>query len=540
MSTNTFLQGKPLSPGLGCGKAFVYRNNVTRLGEFCEICAEDVEKECQRIDSAIAQIGRDLSALAQIAESEIGTSGSGVFQAHKMMITDSTLQDEIKKELEQEKVSAACAARAVFRRWELRFSAMESDCARAKADDMQDLMRRFLRTLAGVRFHALVVMPPGSVLFASRLMPSDIIHLLRSQAAAVVLDADGTASHAVIFARECGLPCIGRISSDDAYSGQLTLVDGSEGCVIIDPGPEQRHAFEAKHERYQQAQVRARAHAKEPATTKSGKTVGVLANIGRVEDTQNAVANGADGIGLYRIEQIYMGLHELPNTAMLRDELRKTLEPAQGLPIVVRLLDVGADKELSFDEYNNEPNPALGCRGIRFLLKHPDLLQTQIEALLQLSTDFDLRILVPMVTLSSDMHQVHERLQTTAARMKVSSIPELGAMIETPAAALAAGEIAQRADFLSVGTNDLTQYTFAADRQNSNVDTYFNDAHDIIFRLLKIIREEASLTPLCVCGELAANAKYTSRIVENGITTLSVAPLKVAAIKEAVREISPD
>jgi phosphoenolpyruvate-protein phosphotransferase len=536
MSTGATYHGKPLSPGLGKGKAFVYRTNIARLGEFYEIVAADVAAECQRIDNAAEQIARDLTTLAESAAPPMGACGPGVFQAHKMIALDSTLLDEIKKEVEEQVVSAGSAVRAVFRRWERRFRAMEAESARAKADDMQDLMRRFVRTLAGVRSHALEGMPPGSVLVASRLMPTDIVPLLQRQAAAVVLDADGIASHAVIFARECGLPCVGGIPVDDTYSGQRTLVDGYDGCVTIDPDSEQRQAFEATKKRYERKQARARVRANEPAITRGGKTIGVFANVGRVDDARTAVANGADGIGLYRIEQLYMGLRTFPAPSMLRDELRKTLAPAQGLPVVVRLLDVGADKGISFGEIHREPNPALGCRGIRFLLKHPDLLQAQLDALLQLAADFDLRILVPMVTLSSDMYHVYERLQTSAARMKITSVPKLGAMIETPAAVLAAGEIARWADFLSVGTNDLTQYTFAADRQNPDVAPYFDDAHAVIFRLLEIIRQEAPQLPLCACGELAGRPDVTARMLSRGVTSLSVSPPCVLEIKQAVRE----
>ncbi|NCC52423.1 MAG: phosphoenolpyruvate--protein phosphotransferase [Spartobacteria bacterium] len=536
MSTGVTLHGKPLSPGIGRGKAVVHRSSITRLGEFYQIGPADVEAECRRVDDAAKQVKNDLATLAESAESMIGTGGSEVFQAHKTMTMDPDLLDRIKNEIEVEEVSAGRAVRIIFKRLERQFNAMEADCARAKADDMQDLMRQFVRALAGIRGHELEGLPSGSVLIASRLMPTDIFHLLRCRATAVVLDAGCATSHAVIFARECGLPCVGGIPADTAYSDRLVLVDGYDGSVVIDPWPEQQRAFMAKHEQYEQAQVQARVHAFRPATTRAGRTIGVLANIGRVEDTQNAVANGADGIGLYRIEQACLGLQTFPDTATLRDELCKTLRPAQGLPVVVRLLDIGADKSVPLDEEQSEPNPALGCRGIRFLLKHPDLLQTQIDALLQLAPDFDLSILVPMVTLSSDMQYVNQQLQLSAARMKISPTPKLGAMIETPASAMAAGEIARYADFLSIGTNDLTQYTFAADRQNSSVDAYFNDAHDIIFRLIKIIREEAPQTQLSLCGELASRPECTGRILEHGVTSLSVSPGCVPEIKQAVRK----
>ena len=215
--------------------------------------------------------------------------------------------------------------------------------------------------------------------------------------------------------------------------------------------------------------------------------------------------------------------------------MQKTLQPAKGLPVYVRLLDVGADKPLPFIDMPREQNPSLGQRGIRLLMQYPDLLRTQLDALLTLPPDWDLHILVPMVTLPSDMQRVRELLTAAASRIGTESIPKLGAMIETPAAALSAADIASHADFLSVGTNDLTQYTFAADRENAAVDSYFDDTHKIIFRLLKTTHDEAPHLPLSVCGELAARTDATIKILECGVTSLSVAPPSIPTVKEAVR-----
>jgi phosphoenolpyruvate-protein kinase (PTS system EI component) len=414
---------------------------------------------------------------------------------------------------------------------------MEAEISRQKGEDMRDLTRRLVTALAGVRAHALEDMPRGTVLIATRLLPSDTVFLARREAAAVVLEVGGAASHAALFTHEIGLPCVSGIHGvvDLVPTKSCVLVDADAGDVIVNPDKKQQRDFAVKCQNRIERSKRAKAHANEPAVTKDGKTVPVFANVGGPEDTQAAVHNGADGIGLYRIERAYMAREEPPDTAELFEEIRKTLDPAKGLPVYIRLLDIGADKPLPFMEQHRESNPSLGCRGIRFLLKYPDLLQTQLDALLQLSSDWDLHVLVPMVTLPADIQKVRELLMDAASRTGITPMAKLGAMIETPAAALAVKGIVPYADFLSIGTNDLTQYTFAADRENAAVDSYFDDTHDVIFRLLKTIHDDVPDIPISICGELATRTRATGRILACGVTSLSVPPSSVPGVKEAVR-----
>jgi phosphoenolpyruvate-protein phosphotransferase len=532
------LSGKTLSPGLGRGRTFVYRDVLTRFDEFYDITDSQVEQELIRFEQATARISGDLSALAGRVKKEMDSDLSDVFEAHIAMVQDASLKAEVEKEISDELVSAGNAVRTVFRRWERRFRSMEAEVAKQKADDIRDLARRLVFSLAGVRAHALEDLPHGSVLVANRLLPSDTIFLARRRASAAVLEVGGPGSHAALFAHEVGLPCVAGLPRvvDAVPSDEIALVDADAGEVIINPDQEQEHDFEVKREQQQRAISEARVHAQESAVTREGKVIAVLANIGRAEDTQEAIENGADGIGLYRIERLYLGRQEPPNVAILLEKMQKTLLAAKGLPVYVRLLDIGADKPLPFLEERREINPSLGRRGIRFLQEYPELLQTQLDALIQLSSDFDLHILVPMVTLPRDIQDVKERLTDTAARTGTSPVPKLGAMIETPAAALAAPSLVQHADFLSFGTNDLTQYTFAADRENAAVDAYFDDTHDVIFRLLRAVHDDVPHTPLSVCGELAGRPGWTSKILGCGITSLSVAPPSIPAIKEAIRQ----
>jgi phosphoenolpyruvate-protein kinase (PTS system EI component) len=248
--------------------------------------------------------------------------------------------------------------------------------------------------------------------------------------------------------------------------------------------------------------------------------------------------NGAEGVGLYRVELAYLGRAVPPDTDELLNEMQQTLGAAKAHTVCVRLLDIGADKALPFMKFLAETNPALGRRGIRLLREYPELLKVQLRAVLELAREFDVRVLVPMVTLAEDVAAVKECLTHLGLELQISSLPRLGAMIETPAAALSARQIAKHADFLSFGTNDLTQYAFAADRDNAAVERYFNDAADVIFRLLQMAHDDAPEVPLSVCGELAGRPDHVSRLLQCGIRTLSVAPPLVPIIKEAVRNSS--
>jgi len=522
---------------MGEGEVFVYRDILKRFDEFYDIEDPQVEGELKGLDRALASISDDLNVLANRVEKEIDSELSGVFHAHLAMVQDPSLRKEVEREITEELVSAGTAVRTVFRRWERRFRSMEAEVARQKGEDMRDLARRLVSALAGVHGHALEEIPRGSILVANRLLPSDTVFLARNTAAGAVLEVGGKGSHAALFAREIGLPCVAGFSDllDTVSDGSLAIVDAYEGEVIFNPTPKQRKAFHKKEEQRRAATVQARTLAHRPVVTKEGKHIGVLANVGDAQDTRVAVDNGADGVGLYRLEQIYLGRQSPPSMAELLEEMQNTLQPAKGLPVYVRLLDVGADKPLPFIEAPKESNPSLGLRGIRFLLEYPDLLHSQLGALLELSSNYDLHILVPMVTLPRDLAAVKESLRDAASKARKSSHLKLGAMIETPASALAARNLVEYADFLSFGTNDLTQYSFAADRENAAVEAYFDDTHEVIFRLISMVHEDLPHVPLSVCGELAGRAEATSRLLECGVTSLSVVPPSIPMIKEAVR-----
>jgi phosphoenolpyruvate-protein phosphotransferase len=531
-------KGKMISPGLGKGKVFVYRDIMTRFDEFYDIEDLQVEEEIKRYGKAVERVADDLNALVVKVEKEMDSNLSAIFEAHVYMLKDANLKAEVEKEIAKELVSAGTAVRAVFRRWERRFRSMETEMARQKGDDIRDLTRRLLSSLAGIRAHSLEMLEEGCILVANRLLPSDTIFLDRQNASAAVVEFGGAGSHAALFANQIGLPAVAGIPGivEMVSSEAPALVDAETAEVIINPTDEQQADFEEKRAFQKRTKQNAQASSHEPAITKDGKRIAVYANVGCVDDTREAMDNGAEGVGLYRIEHLYLGRQTPPDADSLVNEMRKTLAPAKGLPVCVRLLDVGADKPLPFMETIRELNPSLGRRGIRFLLKYPNLLRTQLQAIFRLSTDFDLLILVPMVTLPDDVRIVKELMTEIQSWTPAAPEPRLGAMIETPAAALSAPDITRYVEFLSFGTNDLTQYTFAADRENGAVDAYFDDTHEVIFNLMRTVHNKVPHIPLSVCGELASRPRYVSKLLDCGIRSLSVASPLIPMIKQAVRQ----
>ena len=536
--TTLLITGRAISPGLAEGRIFVHRDMLRRLDAPVAIETENIEQELGHLEDATAMITEDLLVLATRVEKEMDSRLAAVFETHQLMLNDPALKEELRAEIRGNLVSASSAVKSVFLRWEKRFLLMESQMARQKGDDMRDISNRLSDALKGIKIHPLEQIPPGSVLVASRLLPSDTIYLSQHSTAAVLMEYGGAGSHAALFAREMGLPCIANIPMilKKMPANAWALVDANLGEVIVYPQAEHKAGFLKKVAALRETFVAAQERSREPAVTRDGVSIAVLANVGCRDDTERAMANGAEGIGLYRTEQAYMGRMMPPDVDELLDEMRRTLEPATGKPVCVRLLDIGADKPLPFIGFLAETNPALGRRGIRLLREYPRLLETQLRAMLKLSKEFDVCILIPMVSLPEDIAKVKECLTLLGSELGVFPLPKLGAMIETPAAALSVRALAPHADFLSFGTNDLTQYTFAADRENAAVELYFDDAADVIFRLLRIAHDDAPDMPLSVCGELAGRPAHIPKLLQCGIRTLSVASPLIPTIKEAIRE----
>ena len=537
---NMELRGLGISPGLAVGQAYIYRDILQRDHELYDIDKGEIDDEYGRIERAIEDVTQDLRESAAQVEKDLEEAVAEVFVAQEAMLHDPYLRKEFREELEKELVNAEHIVKRVLLRWERKFRAVEDEVFRQRREDVIDLGRRLLRNLAGIQAHTLESMPKASALVARRLLPSDTVFLSRQSTAAVVIEFGGRGSHAALLTREMGVPAVAEVSDLQHYiaAKDKLLVDGDHGVVIVNPDDETEQSFKKQidGQRTLRAQAHRRSHG--PARTKCGTVIQVMANIGCREDAVGAADNGAEGVGLYRLERLYLARKLPPTEDELFENIREALAPVKDRSVNVRLLDAGGDKDIPFLNLPAEPDPFLGRRGVRLLLAYPDLLKTQLRVLIRLCQEHDVRVLVPFVTLAEEMSRVREVLNEVADDIQPKKVPPLGAMIETPASALCTSELAEQADFLSVGTNDLTQYTLAVGRENPLVAKYFVDDHPSVLRLLKLVMSEAKDVPVAVCGELAGRQEAIPQLLQIGIRTLSVAPPMIPLVKEAIRETS--
>lgn len=532
------LTGSPIAPGLGMG-------TVSLVGDILEyrrlsrpVATRDADAEWARIETAFAATRGDLAEAVVSLEREVGSGIADVFRAHQLMLDGILTSGQLAAELRGSDVDAAGAVRRVFRSWTQKFEALPDPTLRQRADDVADLGRRLLRHLEGDDPYRLERVPEGAVVAALRLLPSDVIALSERRVGAILVESIGQASHAALLAREKSIPTVA-VSGilEHLREGDDVLVDAYGGDVVIGADAAVRAEFEHRVLEYQARLARCRITCHQAARTLDGILVRVEANLGTRGDVELVLGNGADGVGLFRIEQLYLGRELPPTEDELYEEIQATAVLLRDKPLTIRLLDVGGDKPLRFLRPPSEPNPSLGLRGIRLLLRHPTLLRTQLRAFIRLSRVQDVRVLVPMVTLEEDIRTTRQLFGEASAALRVQSRPAFGAMIETPAAALAIPTIARHVDFLSVGTNDLTQYTFAAGRDDPEVNGYFQDAHASLLRLLEIIVHDAGDLPLSLCGELAGREELLPRLLAIGFRSFSIAPPLIPAIKDRIRTV---
>ena len=534
------LRGMGISPGLAVGPAFIYRDLFQRDIERPSIELHEIAEETARIKEAVDKVLGNLEETAQRIEAEIDVEHAAIFSAQAEMLRSGSILRDLRTELETELLNAEQVVKRVLRRLERRFQEAAHPTLQDRADDIADLARRLLAALAGIHVHTLETLPEGSVVVARRLLPSDTVVLSRRRTSAVVLEHAGPTSHAALLARALGIPAVGQAPgiTERVRPGEVLLVDGFEGGVLVDPDEDVRKSFTIPGQRYATAILARWQSFPEPAVTKDGTRIHVMANVACGEDVAMAASYGADGVGLFRTEFLYLTHRSAPTEDELYGEMIETLAPMKGRPITLRLLDAGGDKVLPFLRLPAGPNPAFGKRGVRVLRDHPDLLMAHLRAILRLSAEHDIRILIPMVTLPSEIEWVRDSLEEVAAESGVDRLPPLGAMIETPAAALCADLLAPHADFFSLGTNDLTQYVMAAGREDPFVAEYYQEDHPAVRRLVDAAIRSAPGMPIELCGEAAGRPETLAVFLKMGITTISVAPPLIPLVKEAVRELA--
>lgn len=534
------LSGRSISPGLALGQAWIVGDVLKWSGPPTRIGQSDVAAEMVRLTRSFEETLAELDRNAQRIEVEFDAALAGIFRAHGAMLRELFASGEFERELRASLLTAEAVVRRVLQRWYQKFKTIENQIVRQRADDVLDLGRNLIRRLRGEQGAGFQAIPEGSILVVERLLPSDVVTLPKSNVVAVVVETLGQGSHAALLAREKGIPTISEIPGilSQISSGMELLVDGFRGTLVIAPQVATRAEFQERLERWRATLVRCKAACHESARTLDGQLITVEANIGIHDDVELALDNGADGVGLLRIEQLYFARPNPPTEDELFSELENLIAPLGARPVTIRLLDIGGDKPLPYLGLPPTANPVLGRRGVRLLLNYAQLVRTQIGAILKLGQKHSVRVLIPMVTLEDDIRRMRETFEAMSSERKVTHPPEFGAMVETPAAALAIPALSKHVDFFCIGSNDLTQYTLAAARDDAAVNDYYLDSHESVLRLLRIIVADAGERPVTLCGELAGKEAAVPGLLNMGFRALSVAPTVIPTTKALIRSLS--
>ena len=409
--------GRRISHGLGMGAARVVGDILCCRGLARPISADDIERELGRLRVAFDETRAELQESARRVEEQFNAHLADIFRAHEMMLEGLFSSDEFAQELRASLVSAEAAVRRVFRRWREAFQSVKNETLQQRADDIVDIGRKLLRHLEGEDTQGLKNLAAGTVLVVQRLLPSDVVSLSRRHVVAIVVESLGYGSHAALLVREKSIPTVADFPGvlERIRDGDEVLVDASRGEIVIAPDASQRAEFEARLTAHQSALTRCRGACHEPASTLDGARVIIEANLGTYEDAELALDNGADGVGLLRIEQLYLARELPPTEDELLEALRAVTSPLRDKPLTIRLLDIGGDKPVPFLRFPDDANPLLGARGVRLLLEYPQLAQTQLAALVRLSQEQDIRVLVPMVTLEEDIRTMRELFEHVCA-----------------------------------------------------------------------------------------------------------------------------
>ncbi len=532
------INGIAVSPGRAHGTVYQYRDIMSRQMGLYHLAKNEVEGELKRIRQAMEKVQKDLVVMRLHIEKEVSTEHAAIFDVHKSILCDEVLINDIESELKKRMINAEHVVIEVFKRWERKFKTASSIDVRDKCYDIADIGRRVLRVLRGIESHILEQIPENSVIFAKRLLPSDTVNMNKHRTRAVVTEEGSKNSHSALLARAMGIPAVVRVGLDidDIPDGAEVIVDGDSGKVIVYPDREELNAIKREHRKSNRKRSKKLFQG---IITINEEAVTINANIGNSEDAKAARDNGCDGIGLFRIEQIYMASSTLPDEKQLIEKLQNIVKYVSNMDITVRLLDVGGDKLLPYIDVHKDQNSALGLRGIRLLLQYPKLLETQITAILKLSMEYKLRILVPFVSLSEDLINVRKALEKVKKKLGDSGIPyqeniQLGAMIETPASVISIEDIINRVDFVSIGTNDLVQYTMAADRGNQSVSEYYEEGNRIVLTSIGHVLERARASGIdcALCGELAGDFGYTKNFIKMGLRNFSVTPYLIPHLRK--------
>lgn len=535
-------KGKSVYKGIVLGPVAVLSQNECQVKRSR---IEDAEKEIERVGNAVEKAKEQLQALYEKAVREVGEASAAIFEVHEMMLEDEDYLDAIHNMIRTELVSGEYAVAVTGDNFSQMFANMDDDYMKARAADIKDISNRVVRNLTGCGEVDFSSMEP-SIIVADDLSPSETVQMDKEKILAFVTVHGSTNSHTAILARMMNIPAlIGTpVDLEEISTGMTAIVDGFQGEVIFKPTQEQKDAAVEKiREEKEKLCLLQELKGKENVTL-DGHKINIYANIGSVGDMAYVLENDAGGIGLFRSEFLYLGRNDFPTEEEQFQAYKQVVQTMAGKKVIIRTLDIGADKQVDYFNLGQEDNPAMGYRAIRICLKQPEIFRTQLCALLRAAAFGNLSIMYPMITSVEEIKQIYEIVKEVQDELEGDQIPyklpEQGIMVETPAAVMISDELAELVDFFSIGTNDLTQYTLAIDRQNERLDDFYNPHHAAILKMIQIVVDNAHKHGKWagICGELGADLELTEKFVRMGIDELSVAPSMILKIRKAVREMS--
>lgn len=533
--------GKSVYKAITLGKVMVFARNENQIKRKK---IEDIDSEITRLDAAIEKATQELQELYEKAVKEVGQASAAIFEFHQMMLEDDDYLDSIHEIIRGEEVNAEYAVAQTGDNFSAMFAGMEDDYMRARAIDVKDVSERLVRILSGAESNGKIGEEPVIIL-ADDLSPSETVQMDKEKILAFVTVHGSTNSHTAILARMMNIPAIIGVPMDlnKIPNGCQAIVNGITGELILEPDTDEIE-FAKKKINEQEEKLKLLSEMKgKPTVTQNGKEIKLYANIGNVSDLAYVLENDAAGIGLFRSEFLYLGRDDYPTEEEQFTAYKQVLQTMASKKVIIRTLDIGADKQVDYFHLGKEDNPAMGYRAIRICLSEPEIFKTQLRALFRASVYGNLSIMYPMIISTSEVRQIQTIVSEVKQELDKLQIPykepEQGIMIETPAAVMISDELAKMVDFFSIGTNDLTQYTLAIDRQNAKLDAFYNSHHEAILRMIKLVADNAHKEGkwVGICGELGADTELTQQFVEMGIDELSVSPAMVLPIRKIIREL---
>lgn len=536
------LSGKSVYKGIVMGPVAVLKNNDHQVKRKK---IEHAELEIERVEKALEAAKEQLQKLYDKAVKEVGEASAAIFEVHQMMLEDEDYLDSIHNSIRTEMINAEYAVAVTGDNFSAMFANMDDDYMKARAADIKDISNRLVQNLEGKGELDLSTME-AAIIVADDLSPSETVQMDKEKILAFVTVHGSTNSHTAILARMMNIPAlIGvPVNLEEIQSGMEAIVDGFTGEVIFEPSADLCSQTEARiQEEKEKLELLNTLKGKENVTL-GGKKINIYANIGSVGDVGYVLENDAGGIGLFRSEFLYLGKSEFPTEEEQFRAYRQVVQMMAGKKVIIRTLDIGADKQVEYFNLGKEDNPALGYRAIRICLKQPDIFKTQLRALFRAAVYGNLSIMYPMITSTEEVHQIYEIVSEVKEELEKEQIPyklpKQGIMIETPAAVMISDELAEIVDFFSIGTNDLTQYTLAIDRQNEKLDDFYNPHHKAILKMIQMVVDNAHKCGKWagICGELGADPELTEKFIRMGVDELSVAPSMILKLRKQIREMA--